>query len=59
MWKVDIIESERDWGQKLDETREFESHEQAESFVNEFNSKNNLDYVPDWYMYATKPYYKE
>ncbi len=28
MWQVDIIESERGWGQRLDETREFESHEQ-------------------------------
>lgn len=58
MWQVDIIESERGWGQKLDEIREFEDYDVAEQFVKDFNSGNNQDTVPDWYMYASKPYWK-
>lgn len=50
--KVAIIESERGWGQKVDEVKEFPTKAEAESFVKEFNAKNNLSYVPDWYMYA-------
>ena len=55
---VDIIESERGWGQRLDDTKEFDDLESAKKFVTEFNSKNDKDYVPDWYMYATDPYTK-
>lgn len=51
-YKVIIIESERDYGQKIDEIKYFESEEIAKKFVNEFNSKNNLTKTPDWYMYA-------
>ena len=50
--KVEIIESERGWGSKIDEIREFDTREEAEEFVEEFNSHNNKDRVPDWYMYA-------
>lgn len=57
MWKVDIIESERGWGQKIDETKTFETREEANAFVKEFNGKNDLPYVPDWYMYAREPYH--
>ncbi|MDD5149803.1 MAG: hypothetical protein PHC28_04895 [Flavobacterium sp.] len=53
MIKVYIIESERGWGQKIDEVKEFPDLETANKFINEYNSKNDLDYVPDWYMYAT------
>lgn len=55
MWKVAIIESERGYGQKIDEVKEFETYEEAKEFVKEFNSKNDLDYVPDWYMVAMDP----
>lgn len=54
-WSVAIIESERGWGQKVDDVKEFESFEQAEKFVVEFNSKNTETEVPDWYMYARDP----
>lgn len=50
---VDIIESERGWGAKVDETKEFDTWEQADKFVTEYNAKNDLPEVPDWYMYAT------
>jgi hypothetical protein len=52
MVKVYIIESERGWGQKIDEVKEFDTLELAETFVTEFNSQNTDSKVPDWYMRA-------
>ena len=52
MVKVNIIESERGWGQKIDEVKEFATMELAEAFVTEFNSRNTEHAVPDWYMRA-------
>lgn len=52
MIKVLIIESERGWGQKIDEVKEFETRELALKFINNFNASNNLSDAPDWYMYA-------
>lgn len=52
MVKVNIIESELGWGQKIDEVKEFDTLELAEAFVTEFNSRNTEDTVPDWYMRA-------
>jgi len=54
-WVVYIIESERGWGQKVDEKKFFESYKDAEAFVLKFNSQNDKPTVPDWYMYATEP----
>lgn len=50
--RVIIREFERGWGNKIDEIKEFDTLEEANEFCWEFNSKNNLDYVPDWYMTA-------
>jgi len=51
--KVYIIESERGWGQRVDETKRFPSREKAEAFAVEYNLKhNNEPVVPNWYMYA-------
>jgi hypothetical protein len=58
MWCVDIVESERGWGSKVDGTRDFETEDEANEFVKEYNSKNNLPQVPDWYMYACKPVFR-
>ena len=55
MWKVTIIESERGWGQRVDEVKEFKSYEAAKKFQIEFNKENNLLSVPDWYMVARDP----
>lgn len=52
MYNVLIIESERGWGQRVDSKKEFKSLEEAERFIEDFNSANNQDIVPDWYMYA-------
>ena len=52
-FKVNIIESERGWGSKIDESIYFDNAEEAKKYVREYNEKyNNKDYVPDWYMYA-------
>jgi hypothetical protein len=51
-FKVSIIESERGWGQKIDEVKYFDSEFDAKKFVTEYNSHNTATVVPDWYMYA-------
>ena len=50
--KVNIIESERGWGQKIDSVKHFDTREEAEAFCVEYNKENNKYIVPDWYMYA-------
>ena len=52
--KVLIIESERGWGQRVDEEKEFQTREEAEAFCREYNDKHNppLAETPNWYMYA-------
>ena len=55
IWKVGIIESERGWGQRVVEVKFFDNQQEAITFVQEFNSANIEDHVPDWYMYATRP----
>lgn len=58
MWRVNIIESEQGWGQRIDEVKTFgEDYNKAKQFRDEYNAKNNLDEAPDWYMYASDPYY--
>jgi len=56
-WRVTVIESERGWGQKIDEYRRFCSKEEAQKWVDAYNKQNDLPYVPDWYMYAQEPVY--
>jgi len=51
--KVVIIESERGWGQKVDEVKEFPTLQDAEAFVKQYNDQHNPPGpVPDWYMVA-------
>lgn len=51
-YRVNIIESERGWGSKIDETKYFDSEEDAKAFVEKYNSKNPPGPAPDWYMQA-------
>lgn len=51
--KVFIIESERGWGQRVDEIKEFDTRAEADAFCADFNKCNTLAEVPDWYMVAT------
>lgn len=49
-FKVPVIESEKGWGQKIDDFVIFLTEEKANEFILEFNSKNDVIVVPDWYM---------
>jgi hypothetical protein len=52
-FRVDIIESERGWGSKIDETIYFDNDVEAKEYARAYNAKfNDKDYVPDWYMRA-------
>ena len=51
-YRVDIIESERGQGSKIDETLYFDNEEEARQYCKDFNAKNYDDEVPDWYMTA-------
>jgi hypothetical protein len=52
-YKVNIVESERSWGQKIDEVRYFDSKEGAEAFIKEYNKENTKPVVPDIYWRAS------
>lgn len=51
-FKVEIIESEREWGSKVDDYMICLTQEDAEMFREEFNSFNISITIPDWYMVA-------
>lgn len=51
-YRVDIIESERGWGQKLDEVKYFDNAQEAQNFCKKYNSMNTARTAPDWYMQA-------
>jgi hypothetical protein len=55
MWKVTIIESERGWGQRVDEVKSFDTYEEAKKFQIDFNYENDKETVPDWYVVADDP----
>lgn len=50
--EVHILECERGWGSRIDETKGFDTMKEAEEFCEDFNKDNNLSKVPDWYMVA-------
>ena len=51
-YKVIVIEYERGWGSKVDDTLYFDNETEAREYVKNFNSKNTVKEVPDWYMIA-------
>lgn len=53
-FKAQLIESERGWGSRVDEVREFDTEQERDEFIAKFNAQNNEETVPDWYMYAEK-----
>lgn len=58
-YRVLIIESERGWGSKIDETKEFRGENalaDAKAFVAQYNSFNTASSAPDWYMRADGPF---
>jgi hypothetical protein len=51
-YRVDLIEYERGWGSKIDETIYFDNEAEAREYCKNFNAKNTAKEVPDWYMIA-------
>ena len=51
-YRVDLVEYERGWGSKVDETIYFDNEAEAREYVEKFNAKNTEKVVPDWYMIA-------
>lgn len=51
-YKVVIIESERGWGQKVDEVKYFDNESDALKFVEQYNADLPPGPAPDWYMIA-------
>jgi hypothetical protein len=51
-YRVDIIESERGWGSKVDEVKYFETEQEAKAYCTKYNAQNTATTVPDWYMRA-------
>ena len=53
---VEIIESERGWGSHVEDRAYFDTIQEADAFVKDYNTKyNSAPTVPDWYMAATAP----
>ena len=59
VYKIAVYESERGWGSKIDDYMICLTYEDSIKFIEDFNSKNNLDTVPDWYMFAGHPEHYE
>lgn len=57
-FKVNLIESERGWGKKIVEVKEFGTYKKAVSYIEGVNKKNDKEQVPDWYMYAEPANFK-
>lgn len=51
-YQVDIMEYERGWGSRLDESIYFDNEDEALKYVERFNSANTAPTAPDWYMVA-------
>lgn len=54
--KVPVIESEKNWGSKVDDYMLCLSKEDADNFRIKFNAKNDKPEPPSWYMYADSEY---
>ena len=52
---VTVIESERGWGQKVDEVREFDTYGKAAKFRDSINRQNTTTTAPDVYWRAGDP----
>lgn len=53
-YRVNIIESERGWGQKEFDVKFFDDEQKANDFVDEFN-KDLPAGCPDYYICAQRP----
>lgn len=56
VWSVQMFESERGWGGRIDDTHYFIDKVEADRFVHDYNKTyNNHKVVPDWYIMAMSP----
>ncbi len=52
-YRVDIVEYERGWGSKIDDTLYFDNEKEAREYADNYNKKHNTaPTAPDWYMVA-------
>jgi hypothetical protein len=51
-YRVDLVEHERGWGSKIDESLYFDNEDEARNYVQTFNTRNTDPLAPDWYMVA-------
>lgn len=51
-FRMTVIESEANWGRKIDDYMVCKTSEDAVNFRTEFNAKNTEEEVPEWYMQA-------
>lgn len=58
-YEVQYVEYERGWGSNHFDSNYFDSKEKAETEIKEYNAKNNLPQVPDYYSVARGPYLVE
>ena len=54
-WRVDTWEYERGWGCRPMGTSFFDSEEEANAYVKEYNKGNTAAVVPDCYFKADSP----
>lgn len=54
-FKVVVIESERGWGQKVDDVRYFKTYEEAAAFRDRINGQNTSPTAPEIYWQASDP----
>jgi len=54
-YRVDVIESERGWGQKIDDRTYFDTFEEAKAYQKKVNSANTAETAPDIYWRAEDP----
>ena len=52
IYKVNLTEYEKGWGSKVFDVLYFQKEDNALSYIKEYNSKNNLNYTPDYYTRA-------
>ena len=51
-YQVDLVEYERGYGSRLDESLYFDNEEEARNYVQTFNTRNTARTAPEWYMVA-------
>lgn len=54
-YRVTYMEFERGWGSRVDGHDDFDTFEEAQKCIDDFNAHNTAPTVPDWYMVAMGP----